>query len=152
MAEKFKNKYRIESARLQNWDYRWGGAYFITICTQKREHYFGKIINGKMILSNVGVLANVFWYEIKNHSKNVKLGEFTVMPNHVHGVLILNDSDIINDSQIIGNTTRIGGNRDNACVVSTAIQSRKINWPKPFSKSGEKFRFINCWWLQIRRY
>lgn len=109
MAEKFKNKYRIESARLQNWDYRWGGAYFITICTQKREHYFGKIINGKMILSNVGVLANVFWYEIKNHSKNVKLGEFTVMPNHVHGVLILNDSDIINDSQIIGNTTESVG-------------------------------------------
>lgn len=46
-----------------------------------------------MILSNVGVMANVFWYEIKNHSKNVELGEFVVMPNQVHGILILNGND-----------------------------------------------------------
>jgi len=93
MPEKFKNKYRIPSARLQTWDYRWAGAYFITICTQNREHYFGKIEKGKMILSNVGVIANILWYEIKNHAKNVELGEFVVMPNHVHGILILNNDN-----------------------------------------------------------
>lgn len=65
MGEKFRNKYRISSARLQTWDYRWSGAYFITICTKNRQHYFGEIVNQKMILLNVGVLANVFWYEIK---------------------------------------------------------------------------------------
>jgi putative transposase len=94
MSEKFQNKYRIESTRLTNWDYRSIGAYFITICTHNREHYFGEIENGKMILSNIGVLANVFWYEIKNHSKNIELGEFVIMPNHIHGILIVNNMDL----------------------------------------------------------
>lgn len=96
MEGKFQNKYRISSARLQTWDYRWSGAYFITICTKNQHHYFGEIVNQKMILSNVGVLANVFWYEIKNHAKNVTLGEFVVMPNHIHGILILNDNVLEN--------------------------------------------------------
>ena len=91
--EKFKNKYRIPSARLQNWDYSNEGAYFITICTQNRAHFFGEIKDGIMTLSNVGVIANLMWFEIKNHAKVVELGEFIVMPNHVHGILILNDMD-----------------------------------------------------------
>ncbi|MGV8814099.1 MAG: transposase [Gelidibacter sp.] len=90
MADKFHNKYRIPSARLQTWDYRWEGAYFITICTKDRKHYFGEVVNNKMNLSNVGVLADVFWHEIKNHSKNMTLGEFVVMPNHIHGIIIIN--------------------------------------------------------------
>ncbi|MBK7097192.1 MAG: transposase [Sphingobacteriales bacterium] len=93
MDDKFQNKYRISSARLQNWDYASEGAYFITICTKDRLHYFGEIENGKMILSNVGVIADLMWYEIKNHAKNIELGEFMVMPNHVHGILILNYGD-----------------------------------------------------------
>ncbi len=78
--------------RLQTWDYRWAGSYFITICTQNRTNYFGEILHGKMQLSHVGVIANILWYEIKNRSKNVELGEFVVMPNHIHGILILNDA------------------------------------------------------------
>lgn len=89
MAKKFQNKYRIESARWQQWDYRWAGAYFITICTHQREFSFGKIENKTMYLSHAGVLADVFWYEIKKHAHDVELGPFTVMPNHIHGILIL---------------------------------------------------------------
>ena len=89
MADKFQNKYRIASARLQAWDFSWQGAYFITICTKNRSHYFGKIVNNTMELTNVGELADVFWHEIKNHSKDITLGEFIVMPNHIqyrHGM------------------------------------------------------------------
>lgn len=89
MAEKFQNKYRIPSIRLQKWDYRRAGVYFITICTKDRNHYFGEIQNKKMRLSQVGVIADLLWHEIKNHSENVILGEFVVMPNHIHGILIL---------------------------------------------------------------
>lgn len=92
MAEKFNNKYRIPSARLKNYDYSSNGAYFITICTENRNHFFGQIINGKMELSNAGVIANILWHDIPHHTKNVILGEFIVMPNHIHGILILNDS------------------------------------------------------------
>lgn len=61
--EKFQNKYRIGSARAQWWDYGWNGAYFITICTADKEHFFGEIKNGKMILSQTGVIADILWYE-----------------------------------------------------------------------------------------
>ena len=98
--DKFKNKYRIPSARHPHWDYRWAGAYFITICTQNRIHYFGEIQNGVMNLSNVGVIADILWHEIPHHAKNVELGAFVVMPNHIHGILILtgNDDDTNNDN------------------------------------------------------
>lgn len=88
---KFQDKYRIPSTRLQQWDYRWAGAYFITICTKERQYFFGDIENDKMNLSPVGELAKKFWVEIENHSQNVKLGEYVIMPNHIHGVLILHE-------------------------------------------------------------
>jgi len=88
-AEKFKNQYRIPSARLSSWDYRWAGAYFITICTPDKKHYFGEIIDNGMQLSHVGVIADVFWHEIKKHETAIELGEFVVMPNHIHGILII---------------------------------------------------------------
>jgi REP element-mobilizing transposase RayT len=91
MAEKFMGKYRNSSARLQNWDYAWNAPYFITICTKNREYYFGEIIDGKMQLSNIGTIANIMWYEIKNHTNTAELDEFVVMPNHIHGILILNN-------------------------------------------------------------
>ena len=88
--ERYKNKYRIASARASWWDYSWAGAYFITICTQNRFHYFGEIIDQKMVLSPIGVLADVFWHEIPKHSPNMELGSFVIMPNHMHGILIMN--------------------------------------------------------------
>lgn len=91
--QKFQNQYRIPSTRLQNWDYAKDGAYFITICTDNRQHYFGEIVEGKMQLSPIGVIADVLWYEIKIHAKNIELGEFVVMPNHVHGILLLSGND-----------------------------------------------------------
>ncbi|MBK8805768.1 MAG: transposase [Bacteroidales bacterium] len=91
--DKYKNKYRILSTRLQNWDYRWSGAYFITVCTQNREYYFGEITNGKMQWSHVGIIADILWHQIPHHHLNVELGAFVVMPNHVHGILIINNTD-----------------------------------------------------------
>ncbi len=85
----FQNKYRIASARLQNWDYANEELYFITICTKNREHYFGEIENGKMNYSNVGIIADLMWFEIIHHFNNIELGEFTIMPNHVHAILNL---------------------------------------------------------------
>ena len=89
MTNKFQNKYRIPSARLKNWDYGANGGYFITICTQNRKHFFGKIIEKQFIASEIGTLANKFWMEIPQHFPHVELGNFVVMPNHVHGILII---------------------------------------------------------------
>src|SRR5258708_33203920 len=89
MADKYQNKYRIPSARLQTWDYGSNAAYFTTICTTNREHFFGEIMNGIMQLSEIGKIANQFWIEIPNHFPFVILDEFIVMPNHIHGIIVI---------------------------------------------------------------
>ena len=93
MPDKFQNKYRIASARLQNWDYGCNAPYFVTICTKDREHYFGEIRNGEMQLNELGILAEKLWQEIPKHFPFVELGNFVVMPNHVHGILVFNKQD-----------------------------------------------------------
>ena len=93
MTDKYNNKYRIPSTRLQNWDYGWAAAYFVTICTKNRECYFGDIINGEMQYSPLGAIADVLWYEIKNHTKNIELDIFQVMPNHIHGIIVINEKN-----------------------------------------------------------
>jgi REP element-mobilizing transposase RayT len=93
MSDKFQNKYRIPSARLQNWDYGWNAAYFITICTQNRECDFGKIVDDQMILSEIGTIVQYYWNLIPIHFSFVELGEYVVMPNHVHGIIRINKPD-----------------------------------------------------------
>ncbi len=89
MSRRFQNKYRIESARLSSWNYGWNGAYFVTICTQNRELFFGEISKRKMHLSEIGRITDTCWKDIPNHFPFVHLGEFVVMPNHVHGIIIV---------------------------------------------------------------
>jgi len=91
--DKFKGKYRIPSNRLQNWDYGWNAQYFITICTQNREYFFGDVINGKMVLSEIGKMAEKYWHEIPEHFPFVKLDAFVVMPNHIHGIIEIAKTD-----------------------------------------------------------
>ena len=92
MAEKFRNKYRVPSARLQNWDYGSNGAYFITICTKEMQHFFGEVVDKKMILNSVGELAEEYWIEILKEFPYVEFGNFQIMPNHMHGILIIDKS------------------------------------------------------------
>lgn len=92
MADLFRNKYRIDSVRLKGYDYSRKGLYFITICTDEMICYFGDIKNHEMHLSETGKLAHNFWQEIPHHFPNCKLDAFIVMPNHIHGILILGNN------------------------------------------------------------
>ena len=89
MPDKFLNKYRISSARLPTWDYGSNGAYFLTICTARRQHYFGVIINSEMQLSKIGEYATECWLNIPAHFPYFYLDAFVVMPNHVHGIILI---------------------------------------------------------------
>ncbi len=89
MPDKYKNKYKIESMRLKNWNYSSNGYYYITICTKNREHFFGNIKNNKVILNKIGEIANKNWIDIPNHFENIKLGNFIIMPNHIHGIILI---------------------------------------------------------------
>ncbi len=75
-----------KSIRLQSYDYKQPGYYFITICTHKKCHIFGEIFNGHMILNHYGVVAKRNWLNTQNIRPNVKLGSFVIMPNHMHAV------------------------------------------------------------------
>ena len=92
--DKYKNKYRISSARLLNWDYTNNGAYFITICTKNRKHFFGEIVNDEMILNEIGITVQKYWLTIPLHFPFVELGNFVVMPNHMHGILIIGNRPV----------------------------------------------------------
>jgi len=98
----FQNKYRNESARLKGYDYASEGAYFITICTKYRNHYFGEIIDGEMMVNEIGKIANLLWGEIIKHYTSARLGAFVVMPNHIHGIIIIDYSINIPDPVSVG--------------------------------------------------
>jgi len=117
MADKYQNKYRIPSARLQTWDYGWNAAYFVTICTHNRHCFFGEIVNTQFIASEIGNIAQKYWIEIPNHFPFVKLDAFVVMPNHIHGIIVIDKNDDDRDNVetrhclVSTNTNTIGQKR-----------------------------------------
>jgi REP element-mobilizing transposase RayT len=74
---------------LKGYDYRQAGAYFVTICTQDRAPVFGEIVNGVMILNAAGAMVRDVWNEMPRFYPGVSIDTFIVMPNHVHGIIVL---------------------------------------------------------------
>ncbi len=131
----YKNKYRIESARLKNWDYSSVGMYFITVCTDNREHFFGECLDGKMKLSTIGAMVQGFWYEIPKHFPHVALGEFVVMPNHIHGILVLNNID--KPLKMVDSFTSVETLQCNVSTLPPPSQKQKSTFYQQISpKSG----------------
>jgi len=113
MTERFRNKYRAATTRLYGYDYTRNGAYFVTICSKKHICYFGDIVvvetglrpvstnsinnfsveNGNnslnIKLSEVGKIVNECWFDLPNHYSNFILDEFIIMPNHIHGIILI---------------------------------------------------------------
>ncbi|MGV0107414.1 Transposase IS200-like domain-containing protein [Nostoc sp. DSM 114160] len=87
---KYKGKYRIDSTRLPAWSYASNAGYFVTICTDAKKCFFGDIVEGEMQRSLIGEIAHKLWYEIPNYFSNCQIDSFCVMPNHIHGILIIN--------------------------------------------------------------
>ena len=78
------------SIRLPNYDYTQDGTYFVTLLTHKRANLFGTVAGGDMQLSTMGFIADTCWLAIPDHFAGVKLDTHMVMPNHVHGMLVIN--------------------------------------------------------------
>ena len=93
--DKYHDKYRIPSTRLRSWDYGTAAAYFITICTKNREHFFGEIRNGEMQLSEIGEIATLEWVKsVKMRpDMNLNMDIFMVMPNHIHGIICIGENE-----------------------------------------------------------
>jgi putative transposase len=107
MENKFRNKYRITSPRLKNWDYSNDAVYFVTICTKERKNFFGDIKEHKMKLSEIGNLANRYWVEIPKHFSGVGMLAYVMMPNHIHGLIEINRA-----SRFMGDLLKVNCNAD----------------------------------------
>jgi REP element-mobilizing transposase RayT len=85
------NKHHRKSIRLVGYDYSQAGLYFVTICCEDKICRFGQVKNGTMVLNEYGQIANDEWLKTAEIRPNVKLHEFVVMPNHIHGIIQLLD-------------------------------------------------------------
>ena len=88
--DKYKNRYRIPSARAAWHDYM-GGAYFVTICTKDREFYFGEIKNDEMHLSEIGTYANEQFRDVSSNYPYAVIPSYVIMPNHIHAIVIIDE-------------------------------------------------------------
>ena len=80
---------RLSSLRLDDCDYTQEGIYFVTICIKDHKSFFGRIEEGKVILNDVGKMAEKCWKEIPKHFPDTVLGTFVIMPNHIHGIICI---------------------------------------------------------------
>lgn len=94
MCALFKSKYRIGSKRYYEFDYSSNGKYFVTICTKNKITYFGKIENGVMKLSELGICLQNELLETPSirPDMNITLDEFVVMPDHFHAIIIIGEN------------------------------------------------------------
>ncbi len=83
------DRHHRRSIRLKGYDYTQPGAYFVTICTEDRECLLGEIVDGEMQLNDAGWMVQTVWDQLPDHYPGVDIDEFVVMPNHVHGIIVL---------------------------------------------------------------
>ena len=86
----FKNTFRIESARMKEWDYASPWWYYVTINTMNHNDYFGKVVKEIMLMNDLGRIVDDCWKNIPKHFPNVELDYYVIMPNHIHGIIIIN--------------------------------------------------------------
>ncbi|MDY6783283.1 MAG: transposase [Cyanobacteriota bacterium] len=86
-------KHHRHSIRLSEYDYRQPGAYFITICTYKKQCWLGDVVDGTMHCNRLGKLVSTFWLDLPRRFSHIEIDAFVVMPNHFHGILIITDKE-----------------------------------------------------------
>ena len=85
----FRGGFRIESSRLPGWDYTSNGYYFVTVCTRDRAPFFGEVLDGSAKLTRAGEIVAEEWQGIAIRRRDVSLDQWIVMPNHLHGILVI---------------------------------------------------------------
>lgn len=95
-------RHHRRSIRLKGYDYSRAGAYFVSVCTHDRICLLGDVISGVVQLSPIGTAALECWMKIPQHFADVELDEFIIMPNHVHGIIFIQNDDVHTNVQNVG--------------------------------------------------
>ena len=85
------NLFNRRSIRLPEYDYSLPGEYYVTNCIHNRECLLGDVVDEQMILNDFGLSVKKFWLALPSHYENLSLEEWVIMPNHMHGIIIIND-------------------------------------------------------------
>ncbi len=136
----FKGKFRKESIRLKDWDYSQNGYYFVTICVKGKRKLLGEINGNKVRLSQVGKIVEKNWLEIPRHFNNVSLDEFIVMPDHLHGIIIIDRGFV--ETRYIASLRDCQGNRFGPLKtesLSLVIQTFKASVKRWCTKNGLRY-------------
>jgi putative transposase len=112
------------SARLKTFDYASNAAYFVTVCTFSRDHLFGEIVDGEMQLNAAGQIVAECWDLIPEHFPNVELDAFIVMPDHIHGIVLISQPSDKNER----GTVVVGATHASPLRPDTALE--RPNGPK----------------------
>jgi putative transposase len=127
--------YHRRSVRLKGFDYSQNGYYFVTICLQNRECLLGNIIQGKMMLFDAGLIVNEWWQKLPTKYLGVRLDEFIVMPNHVHGIINIDVGAGYSRPQT-NNSINIEGREDRAPTLGNIVAYFKYQTTKQYNQDG----------------
>jgi REP element-mobilizing transposase RayT len=116
----YKNKYKRGSVRLKTHHYNWESIYFITICTNQKEQFFGKVVNGEVELNELGQITRNEWVKTEEIRKdmNLELFEFVIMPNHVHGIVKIGWNKY--NTEIVDFVNKINQENPGSCAMHRA--------------------------------
>lgn len=98
---------RRRGIRLKEYDYSQPGAYFITVCAYKRSRIFGEIADGEMKLNRYGEIVMECWHNLPNYEPHTELDAFVIMPNHVHGIVVIRDVEVVTKRHPLSQIVRI---------------------------------------------
>jgi putative transposase len=148
----YKNQYRIESTRLKEWDYSRYGYYFVTICTKDKQYFFGEIMGDEMQLSEIGKIVAEEWQNSEKIRDYVKLDQWIIMPNHLHGIVIIqNENKVETHSHASQNLPTPPGDAFNASLQRSNLSSVIRGFKSATFRKIHKKRFVNFAW-QSRFY
>jgi putative transposase len=142
------DRHHRRSIRLKEYDYAQPGAYFVTICTRDRECLFGHVVNGEIHLNEAGEVAQRCWEGIPNHFPSVELDAFVIMPNHVHGIIVITESGR-GEASVLGDTL----SRRTGATDASPLREGRPNGTQPGSLSAivQNFKSISTRKMNVTR-
>jgi putative transposase len=160
MCSLYRNQYRSESTRLQGYNYAGAGSYFVTIVTKDRIQYFGSVLNGEMVLTQLGIFLQNQWLNTPGYrpDMNILLDEFVVMPDHFHAIVVIGDNKFNTHGKISNSTlnkddnnhysNKFGPQSKNLASVIRGLKSKVTTYAR---KNNLEFAWQNRFYDRIIR-
>jgi|GEM_PF-743054 len=142
---RFADKFKIETSRLKGWNYSRTGDYFITIGTYNKNNFLGRIVNGKIELKETGLICKQCILDIPKHFFNIRLVEWTIMPNHVHILFHVETHDRASllKNKIMDDGINNSTNLDNRLITVDNINMTKETHDRASLQDNRKVTMIN---------